>query len=469
MSLDRTITHAIARLRASLSPSGRLSVAQPWMLAFGPLLLVGAVIAPYRWLFYSGYVFLLLCLGCYAWVRYIGPRVQLQRHHRDDWAQVGDTLIEEWTLTNKAALPLIWLEIDDASTLPGYNARRVAFAGSQDSQHWQTTARCMQRGLYSFGPFDARMTDPLGIFCYEWRDPAARQIVIYPPLVRLPLLVPHGQRGGLARADLLQQHVTPSVGGLREYVPGDPPSRIHWPTVARRGELMVKQFDQEQAGALWIAVDLCAASYADDTPPITDAAQTASSESAIYAARAVVNSSSAVARAGNMYQATSALELAIVLACSLAAQALSEGRAVGLLAHDERQRTLAPARGQRQLWQILSALVDAQSSGALPLGDMLRYGTASQGQGGNTAIAAITPDLSGAWLPALIGTQRGRPGGALALLVGGAADAAALAARLAQAGVGTQSFAVTAPLPLLNPRSDQPEARVSPLGRVVRQ
>ena len=47
--------------------------------------------------------------------------------------------------------------------------------------------------------------------------------------------------------------MTPSVGGLREYIQGDPPSHIHWPTVAKTDRLMVKEFDQERAGALWIA------------------------------------------------------------------------------------------------------------------------------------------------------------------------------------------------------------------------
>ena len=51
-----------------------------------------------------------------------------------------------------------------------------------------------------------------------------------------------------------------------------------------------------------------------------------------------------------------------MLACSLAAQALSEGRAVGLLADDDRQLLVTPGRGPRQLWRILGELVDAQAT-----------------------------------------------------------------------------------------------------------
>src|SRR6185295_16447337 len=107
-------------------------------------------------------------------------------------------------------------------------------------------------------------------------------------------------------------------------------------------------------------------------------------------------------------------ELAVVLACSLAAQALAEGRAVGLLADDGRRRTVTPGQGPRQLWRILSELVDAQASGALSLGEVLRQGHAARAsEVTGAALVVVTSALDGAWLPALAAWQHGRPGGAL--------------------------------------------------------
>jgi hypothetical protein len=81
----------------------------------------------------------------------------------------------------------------------------------------------------------------------------------------------------------------------------------------------------------------------------------------------------------------------------------------------------------------------------------------------------VTPALDGAWLPALAGWQRGRPGGALTLLVANqAAQAAPIEARLAASGVASHTFEIGTPLRLLNPPKPRETLRVSPLGKVVR-
>lgn len=464
--MELRFTFYASELRRRLTLGGRLMVVQPWALALGPAVLLLGLVSAYPWVFYIGYVYLLAALACYLWVRAVGPRVTLQRRLRRAWAQVGDELEEDWRLHNGARLPLLWLEIEDASTLPGYSARRVMAVGAGAETSWSTAATCARRGVYTLGPQRARLGDPLGLFRYEWRDDSAQQIVVYPPQVCLPpLRVPQGQRGGLARANLLQQHVTPSVGGLREYVPGDLLSRIHWPTVARTQRLMVKEFDQERAGALWIVVDLCAAAYPAPAAPARRGAAPDSPD--LYA---LYRQSSAVGRPAAELLADSPLELAVALACSLAAQALAEGRLVGLLADDGRQRLVSPGRGPRQLWRIMSELVDAQASGALPLGDLLRQGSlARPNDVAGAALALVTPALDSAWLPALGTWLRGRPGGVLALLVVQEAEQGApAAARLASSGVAAQTFATSTPLPLLHPPRPASTERRSPLGRLVR-
>lgn len=426
-----------------LSLDGRLRVRQPLLLALGPLIVLLALFVSYRWIYVVAYSYGLLALACYAWIRYQAPRIHVVRHLQDDWAQVGDSLTEQWTLTNYSWLPLLWLELDDASELPGYAARRVAASGPQANERWLTSAVCTRRGVYSLGPLDLRMGDPFGIFEYRWRDPDTRRIIIYPPLVRLPpLSVPQGQRGGLQRADILQQFATPSVGGLREYRPGDMPSHIHWPTVARKGELMVKEFDQERAGAVWIVLDLYRPLYHYNTNGISQT-----------------------------------LEQEVVLAASLAAQLLGEGRSVGLLADDGRGRMLAPSQGPRQLWSILSELVGVDATGDRSLEDVLRRWRQSREQGSarSAALVLVTPDLSSGWLSALV--EAAPRGGALALLVSDAQDDAAqqtngsmtrLQAGLATLGVATHMIRSDADLPRINPPRPRDEIRTTPLGRAVR-
>jgi uncharacterized protein (DUF58 family) len=508
------LQHTYRRFYAYLTLDGAVRVAQSWAPVMGIVALLIAFVAPYRLLFFLAYGFLLLTLACYGWIRHLAPRIAVERRLRNEWAQVGDMLEEQWSLSNAARLPLLWLEIEDASTLPGYTGKRVVSAGAHATNEWVTHAICERRGVYTLGPLSLRFSDPLGLFRYEWRDESVRQIVIYPPLVQLPPLhIPQGQRGGLARADLLQQYATPSVGGLREYAPGDLLSHIHWPTVARTQRLMVKEFDQERAGALWIALDLSAGAYAttddrrpttDDRRPTTDDRRpTTDDRRPTTDDRRPTDQRQGEGERGrrNTHDATrttrddgprtisgaaqsslveeevganvnrSPLELAIVLVCSLAAQALSEGRSVGLLANDGRQRLITPGRGPRQLWRILSELVDAQATGELPLGELLRQGQlARANELTGAALVVVTPALNGAWLPALATWLRGRPEGALALLIADHTERAApLAMRLAAGAVVSHTFEIGMPLTLLNPPKPRTTLRVSPLGRVIEQ
>ncbi len=46
------------------------------------------------------------------------------------------------------------------------------------------------------------------------------------------------------------------VRGVRDYLPGDPVRRVHWPSSARRGDLVVKEVEETGAPRLVVALDL---------------------------------------------------------------------------------------------------------------------------------------------------------------------------------------------------------------------
>lgn len=46
------------------------------------------------------------------------------------------------------------------------------------------------------------------------------------------------------------------VRGVRDYTPGDPLRHVHWPATARRGAIVVKEFEQPERPRLEIVVDL---------------------------------------------------------------------------------------------------------------------------------------------------------------------------------------------------------------------
>ncbi|HEX2046396.1 MAG TPA: DUF58 domain-containing protein [Acidimicrobiales bacterium] len=55
------------------------------------------------------------------------------------------------------------------------------------------------------------------------------------------------------------------VRGVRDYVPGDPVRRVHWPTTARRGDLVVKEVEEPGAPRLVVALDLGGGGLAGET------------------------------------------------------------------------------------------------------------------------------------------------------------------------------------------------------------
>lgn len=46
------------------------------------------------------------------------------------------------------------------------------------------------------------------------------------------------------------------VRGVRDYVPGDPVRRVHWPSSARRGDIVVKEVEEPAAPRLVVALDM---------------------------------------------------------------------------------------------------------------------------------------------------------------------------------------------------------------------
>jgi uncharacterized protein (DUF58 family) len=46
------------------------------------------------------------------------------------------------------------------------------------------------------------------------------------------------------------------VASVRDYAPGDSFNRIHWPSTARTGQLIVKEFELDPMADIWLFLDL---------------------------------------------------------------------------------------------------------------------------------------------------------------------------------------------------------------------
>jgi uncharacterized protein (DUF58 family) len=112
-----------------------------------------------------------------------------------------------------------------------------------------------RRGVYELGPAEVGVTDPFGLMRFVRRFEERTEVVVYPVVHDLPGFplsggnVELGTRGSRGRRG-------DEFAGLREYRRGDDRRHIHWKSVARTGELYVKEFALEAPRRYTVALDL---------------------------------------------------------------------------------------------------------------------------------------------------------------------------------------------------------------------
>jgi uncharacterized protein (DUF58 family) len=122
---------------------------------------------------------------------------------------------------------------------------------------------CHTRGIHEVGPTIVSKTDPFGFIKVGGPVGAIDRLVVYPRTERLTgLPVLRGADPSLqaTRAESVRR------GGedfysLREYQTGDDLRRVHWPSTARRDELMIRQFEAPWEPRALVVVDPRASSY----------------------------------------------------------------------------------------------------------------------------------------------------------------------------------------------------------------
>jgi uncharacterized protein (DUF58 family) len=438
---------------------GPIYFRRPWILGLLGLLFVVQLVIPSR-----VWTILLVSLGGavglgYLWARQLARNLHIVREQHYGWAHVGDLLEERFELHNASFFPALWIEIDDQSDLPGYTARSVRGAGGQETIHWRTEGLCRQRGIFTLGPWQVRCSDPFGFFDVLLKHDEARSILIYPPIVHLPgIQLPKGAATGSGRTSQTALQPTTNAAGVRAYAPGESLNRIHWRTSARLQTLMVKTFDLEPSGDLWIVLDLDASVQSGEDEESTE-------------------------------------EYGVILACSLADRALKQNRAVGLIAYGSTMAPdgptrmplptiILPQKGHAQQWRILEALASVRAGGHWPLAKVLAEMDRNLGRG--MTLAVITPSCDRAWAAGLLPPMRRGVAPTVLLLdavtfaagesgdedrKGAESEIQAMTSLLADLGVPSHRIAQGMPFqPIeVHKRIGRPEFKVLPgTGRVIR-
>ncbi|PJF39806.1 MAG: hypothetical protein CUN55_13560 [Phototrophicales bacterium] len=301
--------------------------------------------------------------------------------------QVGDEFDESFVVRNKSLLPKLWLEIHDHSTLPHHSTSQVVpTLWWHKSYEWRIKTPCTRRGQYKLGPMTIKSGDPFGFYQFSRRIDATSSVLVFPPMVPLyDFAVSVGKLSGGQAVRQRTFETTPNAYGVREYAPGDSLNRIHWKTSARRGKLMVKEFELDPLGDVWVFLDLSKESLVS---------QVGASWTQDYILHP------------RLRVPPSTEEYGVVISASITRYFLEQGRSVGFLSYTPYRDYVAPDRGNRQLNDVLEILAFASSQTEHTLREMLVFEGHHLPRG--TTLVLVTATTQTDWLAeAYAQVQRG--------------------------------------------------------------
>lgn len=352
---------------------------------------IGAVIngAPiYSRLLYLG--ILLAVLG-FLWIRWVARSLSVHRSARLMRANVGDIFEEHFEVTNKSSLIAPWVEISNETSMPyAAGSRLLTLLGGKQKRSYIARTWLTRRGGYPLGPTLLTVGDPFGLFRVTRHSPVTQSLIVLPMLVNIPSFIsPPGLLPGGKVIRRKSMDMTPHAAGVREYVHGDAMKRIHWPTSARRGQLMVKEFDQDPQSEVWLILDAQEKVHVEKKHRRNDE---------------VPEDSMLFGRRPKFQLPPSTIEYSVTIAASLANYFLLQRRAVGLISTGQTMTVLPADRSERQEGKILETLAFVEPRGRLSLAELVGA-QASQLPQGSSAIL-ITPTVHTDLLVAVDDLQR---------------------------------------------------------------
>ncbi|MBL7938065.1 MAG: DUF58 domain-containing protein [Flavobacteriales bacterium] len=127
-----------------------------------------------------------------------------------------------------------------------------------ERREFDYTVRPVQRGVYRYGAIQAYVSSDLGFVERRFSLEAAKEVAVYPSYLQLRKyeLLAISDRltlAGIKRVRRVAQHA--EFERIKEYVPGDDRRTVNWKATARRGRMMVNQYQDERAQQVFALID----------------------------------------------------------------------------------------------------------------------------------------------------------------------------------------------------------------------
>lgn len=279
----------------------------------------------------------LLLVGSWLWAVLSGRGVTVRIHVDPPSVVAGDSLEMHVEVENRSVLPAMGCEVTlglsemgarDATMISGTLSPRKTWRGTRLSEP-------VWRGVYDLEPPACTLCDPLGLTRVRKAVGARPQVVVVPRVPRVDGLSP--VTAGLVGAGGLRGSGGRGAGefrAIRPHQPGEPLSRIHWPSTARTGSLMLRELEDAPRADGMVVLDGTGSAVIGRRPGDT-------------------------------------FELQVELAAGLADGVLRHGKPVMVLVHGARDEflNLEPVPADRQ--RLLQSLAGVSPAAAQPVGEAI--------------------------------------------------------------------------------------------------
>src|SRR5690606_17429535 len=222
-------------------------------LLSGILIVVAANLVAARPLLYLGVLLIALPIVSLLIVTLPRRRGTVSRQISTDLLTVGETsrVSVRFELVGPGTPIGFWRD-----TLPA--AVRGEATGEYPGDSWvlRYDVEGVRRGMSTLGPLMLHTVDPFGLAQREQQFGGTRTITVIPQTVALsPLPTRVGAAGGTARTR--SSRIGQGADNLipRPYASGDSRRRIHWRATAHRGDLMVRQEEEEASPDAMVVLD----------------------------------------------------------------------------------------------------------------------------------------------------------------------------------------------------------------------
>ena len=234
------------------------------------LLLLAAVTYVAAWAFGSRALYpvavglSLAVLLAWAWARALRRPMRIERRTgHTDHVEGADVLVDVELEPETALVPSSVLLVERIGRL---GERTTVLERRGDRLGARYVLQALPRGRYAFTDARAVLDDPFGLERVEQPLPGEGTLLVYPRLVELDGVFTQGIEAHQGRRLALWRPAGFDLHSVREYQQGESLRKVHWPTTARRGELMVKDFDDAARDEIAVILD-AQAGFDVGTPP----------------------------------------------------------------------------------------------------------------------------------------------------------------------------------------------------------